>query len=116
MRKALTIVALIASGPLAAQRLVTQPIDSGALVRLRLLSGQSEAGRLLSIFGPDSLVFRYTPHAAPIIHPKCIERPVADVAGVDLAVGSRAMEGFGSGVLVCSIITVPLSILGLLAA
>jgi len=57
MRLALLSTVLIcgAAAPLAAQRqLVTQPVDSGTLVRIRLDSGSAVRGRLLAALQPGA--------------------------------------------------------------
>ena len=82
----------------------TQPIDSGSLVRIRLVSGDQVLGRLVARFGPstDRMVFcRYPGNP-------CLDSTAAGlrvqlrsgIAQVEVATGSRAAHGAVIGGLV----------------
>lgn len=82
---------------------VTQPLDSGTLVRVHLSSGARLRGRLLARFAPtsDRIVFcRYpgNPCADPAA-PGIATIPATSVARIDVAAGNRAALGAVGGAL-----------------
>lgn len=95
------VVTATASPRLAAQRLVATPLDSGAVVRLHLYSGERVVARLIAPFGPDSAAIRYCPYQARPCGPEPdllrVARPAADLERVERPVGSKASTGFAVG-------------------
>jgi hypothetical protein len=97
----LSLLALGLAEEGAAQRpLVSAPLDSGTVVRLRLRDGSFEGGKLLAPFGPDSSRFSYCRWPALPCVPgdtRHVVRPAAAALGVDLHRGSGAPLGGAIG-------------------
>ena len=90
---ACTASAALRASPGAAQApLLTQPLDSGAVVRLRLRDGSREGAKLLAPFAPDSQSFSYCRWPAlPCVRggERYVTRPARDVLGVEIHRGSQ---------------------------
>ena len=87
--------------------LVRHALDSGRVVRLHLLSGPPEVGRLIAPFAPDSATIRYCLYyASPcrsVANATWRERLASDVARIEIKVGSRAGRGFLIGSAACGV-------------
>jgi hypothetical protein len=85
--------------------LVRDGLDSGRVVRLIPLVGTPEAGRLMAPFASDSLMLRYCLYyARPCLSSADAtwrERRAADIARLEVKVGSRATRGFLIGSVAC---------------
>jgi len=102
--EAWSVLATLAAQPAPAQQpLVTQPLDSGAVVRLRLRDGAREGAKLLTRFGPvsDTLSYCRWP-ALPCTHgsERHVVRPATAVLGLETYRGSRAKLGAIIGAIV----------------
>ena len=90
-----------ATAPLTAQRpLLSQPLDSGVVVRLRLGAGTREAGRLITPFAPHSTALRYCPWPArpcAVGDDRYIVRPASTVLALEVRRGSYARVGAAIG-------------------
>jgi hypothetical protein len=90
-------IGCVAARAHAQQPLVSQPIDSGAPVRLHFSTGATRTGWLIAPFGPDSLVLRY--RVPTRISEWRIDTPgmmsvwASDVRRLHVARGTRAAEG-----------------------
>jgi hypothetical protein len=100
------LFAALLAAPAAAQPLVTQQLDSGALVRLHLLDGSLMRGRLVRPFAADSQRMVVCPYPQP----PCagVGAPVARSVEIDLVTqleiartraGRGALIGAGAGIL-----------------
>ncbi|MGD0483541.1 MAG: hypothetical protein ABSB58_02685 [Gemmatimonadales bacterium] len=93
---------LIAHAAPAQQPPLTQPLDSGAVVRLRLGNGSLEGARLLAPFARDSAAFTYCPWPAPTCA-KGSERQVVrlsrEVLGIEVHRGTAWKAGAVLGAL-----------------
>jgi hypothetical protein len=91
-----------AAAPLPAQRpLLSQPLDTGVVVRLHLGVRSREDGRLVSSFAPDSTVFRYCRWPArpcAVGDRGYVVRPASAVVALEIRRGSYARVG---GVVGC---------------
>ena len=106
-RGALTLVLAVAA--VAAARngaaqapLVTQRLDSGTVVRLRLPDGVLERGRLLAPFARDSVAFSLCPWPGRPCAPadaRAMRHPAADVLAVEVHRGSAWRVGAVLGAL-----------------
>ena len=101
---ACTASAALAARPAAAQQpLVTQPIDSGAVVRLRLQDGSREGAKLLTRFGPGFDTLSYCRWPALPCTPggeRHVVRPATAVLGIETYRGSGAKLGAIVGAIV----------------
>jgi hypothetical protein len=101
---------LVATGaPCGSQTpLMRHELDSGRVVRLHLLSGPPEAGRLIAPFAPDSVTVRYCLYyASPcqsVTDATWRQRLTSDIARLEIKVGSRAARGFLIGSAACGIV------------
>jgi hypothetical protein len=93
----LAVMLLGCATTLTAQRMpLSQPLDSGVVVRLRLGAGTRETGRLVTPFAPDSSVFRYCrwpPGSCAVGDAQYTERPASSVLALEVRLGSRARAG-----------------------
>lgn len=88
--------------------LVRQALDSGRVVRLHLVRGAPETGRLIAPFAADSTTFRYCLYYAPPCGSSADatwrQRPASDIVRLEIKVGSRALRGFAIGSLACGLV------------
>jgi len=105
---ACTALAALAAQPAAAQQpLLTQPLDSGAVIRLRLRDGSREGARLLARFGPDFDSLSYCRWPALPCTPgseRHVTRPAREVLGVEIHRGSQ----WKLGAIIGAIVGVPM--------
>jgi hypothetical protein len=76
--------------------LLSQPLDSGVVVQVRLGAGAREAGRLVTPFAPDSTALRYCPWPArpcAVGDDRYIVRPASTVLALEVRRGSYARVG-----------------------
>jgi len=101
---ACTASAALRASPGAAQApLLTQPLDSGAVVRLRLRDGSREGAKLLTRFSLDSDTLSYCRWPAlpcTLGSERHVVRPAAAVLGLETYRGSRAKLGAIIGAIV----------------
>lgn len=87
---------------------LTQPIDSGALIRLHLSSGDRVRGRLLVDFAPDDgqLIFCLYPRTScrELTEPAVRRVPVAAAQQIEIARGGHAKKGAVIGGIVGTIL------------
>ena len=97
-------LAALAAQPAAAQQpLLTQPLDSGAVVRLRLRDGAREGAKLLTRFGPGFDTLSYCRWPALPCTPgseRHVVRPATAVLGIETYRGSGAKLGAIIGAIV----------------
>jgi hypothetical protein len=91
--EAWSVLAALDARPIMAQApLLTQPLDSGAVIRLRLRDGSREGAKLLTRFAPDSQSFSYCRWPAlPCVRggERHVVRPAREVLGVEIHRGSQ---------------------------
>ena len=97
-------LAALAAQPAAAQQpLLTQPLDSGAVIRLRLRDGSREGAKLLTRFGPgsDALLYCRWP-ALPCVRggERYVTRPAREVLRFEIHRGSQWKLGGVLGAIV----------------
>ena len=100
---AVFLAALAARPAPAQQPLLTQPLDSGVVVRLRLRDSSREGAKLLTRFGPDSDTLSYCRWPAlpcTLGSERHVVRPAAAVLGLETYRGSRAKLGAIIGAIV----------------
>jgi hypothetical protein len=94
---ALLIFGLTASSLAAQQVAVSQPLDSGTVVRLGWREGPKQVGRVLATLTPESDTVVYCRYPAPPCAPGWAStpevRPVRDMLSVEVQRGSRAGRG-----------------------
>jgi hypothetical protein len=99
----LPLVALFAaSAALAQQPPLTQPLDSGAVVRLRIGNGTFEGARLLAPFARDSATFTYCPWPGSSCAKgasRQVIRPAREVLGIEVHRGTAWKAGAVLGAL-----------------
>ena len=107
----LLLVAVLAPAGVSQTPLLTQPIDSGMLVRMRTADQGQVRGRLLARFGPasDRIIFCRYP-GNPCLDSTAlgrVARPAASVFELEVATGSHwaggalvgGLSGLGAGLL-----------------
>jgi|SRR5579859_1678370 len=100
MKVAIVLALSLAPG-LAAQDAAPLPVlDSGAIVRFQLRSGNQASGKLLAPFARDSTRFRFCTYPAPpcgVGGDRYHEQLASDLVGVDVRRGTKAVPGLVLG-------------------
>ncbi len=104
IESAVVLTLLCVPGAVAQQGLVTRPLDSASVVRLRLARGGPVEAVLVAPFAPESSAVTYAP--PPLRDcgvPRAVCRfrtPVADVRAIEIPRGHRAGRGalIGAGI------------------
>ena len=106
----LPLLAALAAMPAAAQApLVTERLDSGTVVRLRLRDGALERGRLLAPFGRDTAALALCPWPGlPCAagDERRVRRPSAEVLGIEVHHGTA----WKAGAILGALLGVPLGL------